>query len=126
MKKIPQNFLTWVALLLLALPTGAAGIGNLTGAPSIHDSFAAMGLPIWFGYFVGFAEVAGCIGLLIPALSVMAATCLLPIMAGAAYFHIVVDRSSPSLALLLLGLCIAVIFLRRAESFWSPFRSINS
>ncbi|MEM6604476.1 MAG: DoxX family protein [Pseudomonadota bacterium] len=113
---------TWIVLLLLALPTGGAGVAKLMGTPELHASFAAMSLPNWFGYFIGAAEVAGCIGLLLPPLSVLAATYLLPIMAGAVYYHAVVDGSSPLLALLLLVLCIAVIVLRREQSIWFPFK----
>ncbi|MEM6485741.1 MAG: DoxX family protein [Pseudomonadota bacterium] len=116
-----RKILTWTSLLLLALPTGAAGVAKLMGTPALHESFAAMGLPDWFGYFIGAAEVAGCIGLLLPPLSVLAATYLLPIMVGAVYYHIVIDGSSPLFALVLLLLCVAVVVLRREQSIWYPF-----
>lgn len=110
---------------MLALPTGAAGAAKLIGSPELHKSFAAMDLPMWFGYFIGAAELAGAIGLLFPPLAVLAATYLLPIMVGATYYHLAVDRSSPLFAFLLLTLCVAVVLLRHKQSIWFPFGDTN-
>ncbi|MEO1421378.1 MAG: DoxX family protein, partial [Pseudomonadota bacterium] len=111
-----------IALLVLALPTGAAGTALVLGVPALHESFAAMNFPVWFGYFIGAAEVAGAIGVLVPRLSALAAAGLLPIMLGATYYHIVVDGSSSLHAVVLVALCIAVIVLRSDQALWHPFQ----
>ena len=78
-----QKYGVLAASVLLALIVGAAGIAKLMGVPMVHQSFAILGLPSWFGYFIGAAEVAGAVGLFIPALSRLAAAGLAIIGAGA-------------------------------------------
>lgn len=112
--------LKWVPLVLLALPMIAAGGAKLAGVPELHQSFATMGLPSWFGYFIGAAEVAGGIGLLIPRLSALAATGLAPIMAGAVYFHIAYAVPSFVPALVFLVLCGYAIAIQRKKAIWYP------
>ncbi|MEO0367976.1 MAG: DoxX family protein [Pseudomonadota bacterium] len=111
-----KSVLIWIPLLLLAVPTGAAGVAKLMGVPEIHASFAAMQLPSWFGYFIGMAEIAGAIGVLLPRLSALAAICLLPIMLGATYYHLFVDGSSALFAIFLASLCIVTVFIRRSQA----------
>jgi DoxX-like protein len=53
-----------IATALVALYVGAGGIAKLLGVPYVHSSFAKLGLPDWFGYFIGACEVLGSIGLL--------------------------------------------------------------
>lgn len=83
-----QKYGVLIASVVLALIVGAAGIAKLMGVPMVHQSFAILGLPSWFGYFIGAAEVAGAVGLFIPKLSRLAAFGLAIIGAGAVYFHI--------------------------------------
>lgn len=108
----------WLALILLALPMIGAGGAKLAGVPQLHESFATMGLPAWFGYFIGVAEVAGGIGVLIPRLSALAAGCLIPIMCGAAYFHISYSVPSPVPAFVFLALIAFAIFVNYKNAFW--------
>ncbi|MEJ6000812.1 DoxX family protein [Paucibacter soli] len=98
-----------LSLVLLALPLLAAGSAKLAGVPQLHASFALLGLPVWFGYFIGAAEVAGAIGLFIRPLRAWAAAGLAVIMAGAIYFHVLhtpLAQGLPALVLLLLSLLV--------------------
>ncbi len=105
----------YVVLILPALVFVAAGIGKLMGAPELHQSFAMMGLPGWFGYFIGAAELAGAIGLFLPRTRKLAAAGLAVIMVGAVYFHVAyaVPSAIPSAVLLILML--VVMWLK-----WQP------
>lgn len=78
-----KTIATWAVVILLALAFGAAGVGKLTGNEMMHMSFANMGLPSWFGYFIGACELAGAFGLLYKKLSSAAALGLVFIMLGA-------------------------------------------
>lgn len=112
---------TWIAILLLALPMGAAGVGKLMGVEMLHESFKLMGLPEWFGYFIGLCELSGALGLLIPRLSTAAASGLMLIMLGAVGFHVVFTPLSAGVpALILAILASAIIYLRKDDSFWFP------
>ena len=68
-----MKYVLWAAIGLSALAFAAAGVAKLMGVPMVHASFANMGLPSWFGYFIGICELAGAIGLLIRRLSGLAA-----------------------------------------------------
>lgn len=108
----------WVAMVLIALMLLAAGGAKLAGVPQVHQSFALLGLPRWFGYFIGACEVSGAIGLFIRPLSAPAAAGISIIMLGALYFH----ATNPPLAagvpaLLILLLSLFVFTRRRADMF---------
>lgn len=110
---------TWLAIILLALPMGAAGVGKLMGVEMLHQSFQLMGLPEWFGYFIGFCELSGAIGLLIPRLSATAAAGLAIIMLGAVGFHIIFTPLSAGVPALVLALLATIVmFARKQDSFW--------
>ena len=103
--------------LLYGLPAVAfvlAGLGKLSGAEALHQSFAMMGLPAWFGYLIGLAQLAGGIGLLIPRTRRLAALCLVPIMLGAIYFHLAYAVPSAVPASVLLLLLIATVWTTRS------------
>lgn len=89
------------------------GIAKLAGVPEVHRSFAALGLPNWFGYFIGACEIAGAIGLFIRRLSALAALGIAMIMSGAVYYHVAhtpVVQGAPALVILLISV---YIFARR-------------
>ena len=106
-----QKYGVLIASVVLALIVGAAGIAKLMGVPMVHQSFAILGLPSWFGYFIGAAEVAGAVGLFIPPLSRLAALGLAIIGAGAVYFHLMhtpISAGVPAIVVLLLAVFIAL------------------
>ena len=77
----PKVFLiiTIVASLIFAL----AGLSKIFGVTMMHDSFVTLGLPIWFGYFIGICELFGSIVLQIKKLRLYACSGLTVIMLGA-------------------------------------------
>ena len=76
-----------IAIALVVLYVGAGGLAKLAGVPYVHSSFPKLGLPAWFGYFIGVSEVLGSIGLLFRPLRALAALGIAIIMAGATYYH---------------------------------------
>ena len=114
--EVLRKYGIWAAIIVVALLVSVAGAMKLAGTPALHESFAILGLPGWFGYFIGLCEVAGAIGLLIRPLSALAAAGLSIIMLGAIYFHVVhtpIGQTVPALVILLL--CV-FIFTRRREA----------
>jgi uncharacterized membrane protein YphA (DoxX/SURF4 family) len=98
------------ACILLALPLIAFGGAKLAGVPQVHESFKVLGLPGWFGYFIGACEVAGGVGLFIKPLRSLAALGLCVILVGALYFHVThppLGAGVPALIYLLLASWIA-------------------
>lgn len=108
----------WVCVGLTSLAFAAAGAAKLAGVEQLHMSFAAMGLPTWFGYFIGAAELSGAIGLWLRKLRPLAALGLLVIMAGAIYFHVVYDAVANAVPAVVLSALLLVILnaSRKASS----------
>ncbi len=79
----------WVISVLLAGLYLSGGIPKVAGAQNTVDGFRAWGFSDGFRIFIGCAETAGGIGLLIPPLATWAALGLSIIMVGAAYTHLV-------------------------------------
>lgn len=102
-------------MVLTTLAFVAAGGMKLSGAEQMHASFGMMGLPIWFGYFIGAAEVAGGIGIWVRKLAGLAAAGLFIIMAGAIYFHVNYTPISMAIPALVLAIFTAIIFVRRRK-----------
>ena len=119
-----KSIATWGLIVLTGLAFAAAGTAKLMGVPQMHASFAAMGLPSWFGYFIGSCELAGAIGLFIPRLSAIAASGLIAIMLGAIFFHVQFEVVSHGLPALVLSIfLVAIISLRRKQAVWFPGNS---
>jgi putative oxidoreductase len=111
-----RSYSLWVAIGLVALYVGAGGIGKLAGVPYFHSSFPKLGLPSWFGYFIGVCEVLGPVGLLFRPLRALAAAGLGIIMIGATYFHAVYTppvQAAP--AFILVVLCVYIFIRARAD-----------
>ena len=114
MVKRRNDLPVWIAIALVTLYVGAAGIAKLAGMPYVHSSFPKLGLPHWFGYFVGACEVLGSIALFIQRLSAWAAAGLGIIMVGATYYHAVytpIIQAAPAFVLVLL--CLYIFWKRR-------------
>jgi putative oxidoreductase len=78
----------WILAGLLAVQFTISGVIKLIGVEMIVTNFARWGYPSWFRLFIGAAELAGAVGLLIPKLRALAASGLALVMAGAVYTHI--------------------------------------
>lgn len=102
-----------VGSILLAAAFIMSGGMKLTGSEELVANFAKWGYPAWFLYFIGAAEVAGGIGLLIGGLSGLAATGLVLIMGGAFVTHLRVGEYGPAIAPLVL--MVATFLVARAR-----------
>jgi len=105
----------WVAIVIAALVVVPAGGAKLAGVEQMHASFAMLGLPSWFGYFIGACEVAGGIALFIRPLSALAAAGLAIILLGALYFHATHPPVQAGIPALVVLVCTVYIFLRRRQ-----------
>jgi len=100
-----------VARTFLAILLFSGGAAKLAGVPEVLESFSILGLPSWFGYFIGVCEVAGAVGLFFNPLSALAASGLALIMVGAIFFHVIhtpISEGIPAIIALLLAIYIAV------------------
>ena len=112
-----RSYLLWIAIALVVLYVGAGGLAKLASVPYVHSSFPKLGLPAWFGYFIGVCEVLGCIALFIRPLRALAALGIAIIMVGATYYHAVytpVFQAAPAFILLILS----------AYIFWTSRRDL--
>lgn len=101
-----RNYLLRISITLVVLYVGAGGLAKLASVPYVHSSFPKLGLPAWFGYFIGVCEVLGCIALFIRPLRALAALGLAVIMIGATYYHSVytpVFQAAPAFVLSILS-----------------------
>ena len=110
-----KKFGPFIFFILPAVAFAAAGVGKLMGVPMMHQSFSTMGLPSWFGYFIGACELAGAVGLLLLQTRKLAASGLVVIMLGAVYFHVAYSEPSAVPAIVLLALLALTIWWK-----WQP------
>ena len=111
-----RHVIAWVLQAALALLFIKAGFDKLSNLDGTMKMFGSMGLPGWFTYLIGGAELLGGIGLLVPRTVRMAAQGLLVIMAGTVIMHATVlpggmAKGGPALVFLLL--LVALFRLRR-------------
>ena len=119
MEFVRKNWI-WAVIVLTSVAFAAAGIAKLMSVSEMHASFAKLGLPGWFGYFIGCCEIAGAIGLYLRKLSALAAAGLVIIMIGAVGYHVTYDPLGNAVpALVLLILSAIVVTKRRGEGFWA-------
>lgn len=111
-----QNIAIWVLQVLLALEFLAAGFAKLAGDKAMVDMFDEIGAGQWFRYLTGSLEVAGAIGLLIPALCGLAALCLSILMACATLTTIFILEDAPWVPLVVLIFCVLAAWVRWPET----------
>ena len=78
----------WIASGIITIVMLMGGVGKLMGNAGMLESFARLGLPVWFGYFIGACEVAAAIGLWVPRWAAPAAAGVVLVMVGAVYYHV--------------------------------------
>jgi uncharacterized membrane protein len=86
------------------------------GHPVPVATMEALGAGQWLRIAIGVAELAGAIGLLVPRLAGLAASCLALLMLGAVGTHLLLVGGSAVPALVLLAASAAVASLRG----WRP------
>jgi putative oxidoreductase len=101
----------WTARIALAAVFLFAAVPKLAGMHTSVNMFAQLGAGQWLRYFVGTAELAGAVGLLVPRLAALAAACLAADMVGASIINVFVLHSG-AFALTIV-LCIACVLVAR-------------
>lgn len=87
----------YIALSLVSLLFIMAGIPKLLALPDAVQGFAVAGLPLWFVYLIGVAEILGAIGLWIPKIRRDAKLGLSLILIGAVVITAIFVGFLPSL-----------------------------
>ena len=103
----PKVFL--IITVVASLIFGLAGLSKIFGMTMMHDSFVTLGLPIWFGYFIGICELFGSIGLQIKKLRLYACSGLTVIMLGAVNYHLQYENDGLVASILITFLCLNCI-----------------
>ena len=82
-----RHIIAWILQALLAASFLYGGSQKLIHLDGTMGMFGQLGLPGWFGGFIGVAELLGGIGLLVTRTVRPAALGLLVIMLGALFMH---------------------------------------
>jgi len=106
----------WVLQIAGAAMFFMAGAPKITGAESMVQVFAAVGLGQWLRYFTGTLEVLGAIALLIPYFAGLAALWLSAVMLAAVIAHLTVLGGNPTIPMALLIAMAIVAWARRGRT----------
>tara|TARA_B100001057_G_scaffold72643_1_gene66902 strand:- start:6795 stop:7142 length:348 start_codon:yes stop_codon:yes gene_type:complete len=114
---IKINFKIFLALnIVVSLIFALAGLSKIFGIEMMHDSFITLGLPIWFGYFIGFCEFFGSIGLQIKKLRLYACLGLTIIMLGAINYHLKYENDGLVASIVITALCLLILISKEKEN----------
>ena len=121
------SVLLWAGQILLGALFISLGLAKLNGGQV--QEFSLIGAGQWFRYFVGAAELAGGIGLLMPWLAGLAAAGLAADMAGASITNLTVlhNTSYVSMVFVTAPLCAVFALLAYArrqqiKALWAAIR----
>jgi uncharacterized membrane protein YphA (DoxX/SURF4 family) len=114
-----QTLALWILQAILMFMFAVGGLMKLGGAHSMVHMFGQIGAGQWFRYLIGSFELAGAVGVLIPALSGLAAVALSALMAGASITNAFVIHTSPLLPLVFLVISVLV-----ARGRWPQARAL--
>jgi hypothetical protein len=122
-----MNVVLWVLQVLLALAFFAHGLLFLIPPPDIAAQMN-QSLPRWFQLFLGIAEIAAAIGLILPGLTrvlpwlvIWAACGIMIVMVSATIYHLA--RSEWSSALITLVLLAMATYVAYARVRIAPIRA---
>jgi uncharacterized membrane protein YphA (DoxX/SURF4 family) len=105
----------WAIQLLLAIAFLAAASAKLASVPMMVAVFRQIGLGQGFRYVTAIVEIVGAIALLIPGFAALGGVWLGFTMFVAVLTHLLVLHSNPAGAVVLLGLCAGLVWLRRDQ-----------
>ena len=116
-RRSPARIALWVLQVVIGLFfIVASGAPKLFGEATAVSMFTQIGFGQWFRYLVGFLEIAGGVGLLVPRLAGAAALGLLGVMIGAVITTFAALDTTFWYTPVILGLLVALIaWVRRAE-----------
>lgn len=105
----------WVLQVALGLTMAGAGAAKLAGEPAMVQLFDAIGAGQWLRLLVGFFEVAGAVGLLIPRLRALAALGLVVLLVCATITNVAFLHTNTTLSVLYAAVALVIFVLRRSE-----------
>ena len=108
-----MKYILWAAMAIVTIVMLMGGVMKLSGNPAALKSFADLGLPSWFGTFIGVCEIAGAIGLWLRRTSMLAAMGIAAIMLGAVYYHFSFPPLSAGVPAMVVLACSLYIVSRR-------------
>jgi len=100
-----------MAVVSVVMLMGAAL--KLSGNEVALQSFADLGLPSWFGTFIGVCELLGAIGIWLRPTSRLAAMGIAVIMVGAVYYHVMFPPIQAGILAAVVLLCCFYIIGRK-------------
>ena len=113
MRGTKSRAVTWIARVVLAIVFVAASVPKLAGSPSQVELFRQVGMGQELRYFVGAAELAGALGVLVPRLAWLATGGLALDMVGATVVNIVLGNPGFAMTVPLLAVSLAVFLSLR-------------
>ena len=107
----------WTLQVLLALMfVAGSGLPKLVGESYAVQIFDDLGTGQWLRIVIGLLEIAGGIGLLVPRLAGLAATCLVALMVGATGAQLFFLHEGYWFTPVIVGVLLAVVaWVRQAE-----------
>jgi hypothetical protein len=110
------NAALWTLQVLLAAVYLFSAFGKLTADAQNVAGFEAMGFGTVGMYVIGTLELAGAIGLLVPRLMGLAATCFVALMIGAVIATLAVGGGVLVVIPLTVGVLVAIVAWGRREN----------
>jgi putative oxidoreductase len=99
---------------VLAVQFASGGVLKLIGDAQMVGLFTDIGVGQWLRYLVGFCEVAGAVGLLVPRLAAPAALGLVALMTGAVITNLLIGIS-PAMPAAFLLVAAVIAYTRRTD-----------
>jgi len=113
------NIAAWIVSALLCALFLFAGIPKWMGAQQATEAFRSFGFSDGFRIFIGLAETAGGIGLVIPRLSFWAACGLVLIMIGAIHTQVThPETGAPVIPSVTLVALLFIAYVRRKQALF--------
>ncbi len=108
-----MKYINYAVMAVVSLVMLMGGTLKLTGNEVALASFANLGLPAWFGTFIGVCEILGAIGIWLRPTSRLAAMGIAVIMVGAVYYHVTVPPIEAGIPAAVVLLCCLYIIGRK-------------
>ena len=108
-----MRYVDYVAMAAVSFVMLAGAALKLSGNEVALQSFSDLGLPSWFGTFIGVCELLGAIGIWLRPTSRLAAAGIAVIMVGALYYHFMFPPLSAGLPAAGVLLCCSYVMVRK-------------
>lgn len=108
-----MKYVNYIAMSIVSLVMLMGAALKLSGNEVALQSFVDLGLPDWFGTFIGVCELLGAIGLWLRPTSRLAAMGISVIMLGAIYYHVMFPPIEAGIPAAVVLLCCVYIIGRK-------------